>query len=355
MQIKKLYLKNFRNYKEQYVEFKDGLNVLYGQNAAGKTNMLEAIYISALAKSPRTTKEKELVLNGEKTAIVNVLVQKNLRTHKIEIQIDDKGKKRILIDSIPVNRAGELLGIVAIVYFSPDEMKLVKESPDNRRRFLDISLSQESKVYFNNLVRYNKILKQRNNLLKQGYNDNIDAMLDVWDRQLATVGVEIIEKRREFIDKLKTEAKKIHEFLSGGKEILEVDYESELDEISDKNLYLQLKKNREKDKKLTYTTVGPHRDDIKLTVNGNDARKFASQGQQRSIALSLKFAQLELYKQETDEKPILLLDDVLSELDETRKAQLLELSSGCQTILTCTEYEGKAAQKLNVVNGKINL
>ncbi len=353
MQIKKLYLKNFRNYKEQLAEFSDGLNVLYGENAAGKTNMLEAIYLSALAKSPRTTKDKELVLNGEKAAIIKVLVQKQFRTHKIEIQIDEKGKKRVMIDSIPVNRAGELLGIVAVVYFSPDEMKLVKESPDNRRRFLDISLSQESKAYFNNLVKYNKILKQRNNLLKQGFNKNIDLMLDVWDRQLATVGIEIIEQRRTYIEKLKIEAKKIHEFLSGGKEILEIEYESELDEISDKNLYLQLKRNREKDKKLTFTTIGPHRDDIKLMINGSDARKFASQGQQRSIALSLKFAQLELYKQETSEMPVLLLDDVLSELDENRKAQLLELSNGCQTILTCTEYDGEAAKKLHVVNGKL--
>ncbi|MGN0796258.1 MAG: DNA replication/repair protein RecF [Christensenellales bacterium] len=353
MQIEKLYLKNFRNYKEQLAEFSDGLNVLYGENAAGKTNMLEAIYLSSLAKSPRTSKEKELVLNGEKNAVIKVLVKKQFREHKIEIQIDEKGKKRVMIDSIPVNRAGELLGIVAIVYFSPDEMKLVKESPDNRRRFLDISLSQESKSYFNNLVKYNKILKQRNNLLKESFNKNIDLMLDVWDRQLATVGIEIIEQRRAYVEKLKTEAKKIHDFLSGGKESLDIEYESELDEISDKNLYLQLKKNREKDKKLTYTTIGPHRDDIKLMINGSDARKFASQGQQRSIALSLKFGQLELYKQETTEKPILLLDDVLSELDENRKAQLLELSSGCQTILTCTEYDGEAAKKLHVINGKL--
>ena len=350
MQIKKLYLKNFRNYSEETVEFSDGLNVLYGANAAGKTNMLEAVYLTIIAKTPRTTKEKELVLEGEKYAVVKVLVENNFRSHKVEIIIDDKGKKRILVDSLPINRAGELIGVVAVVFFSPDEMKLVKESPDYRRRFLDISLSQQQKEYFNALVKYNKILKQRNNLLKSEY-DDMDAMLDVYDVQLSDVGLVILDKRREFVNTLKTYALKTHKFLSDNGETLEVEYETEL---TKDNFLKLLKKNREKDKKLSFTTVGPHRDDLKLIVNGKDARKFASQGQQRSIALSLKFAELELYKIETGEKAVLLLDDVLSELDVKRRTQLLELSKEYQTILTCTEFDSyEKAVKFKIENGKI--
>ncbi|MEG2414184.1 MAG: DNA replication/repair protein RecF [Clostridia bacterium] len=343
MLIKSVTLKNYRNYSERTVFFKDGLNVIVGENATGKTNLVESIYCCAIGKSPRTNKYKELIKWKEKYAYIKVVFSKKGRDYTIEFSIDDSDKKRILVDSIPLTRIGELLGELNVVYFSPDEMKLIKESPQERRKFIDISLSQQNKNYFYSLGNYNNILAQRNKLLKTVFDTNrLKDALFAWDRQLVKYGAYILEKRFEFVDKIKEYAREIHFFLTDNKEELQLEYESfsthQTREEIEKNFLSALEENLEKDIKLQYTSVGLHRDDMSISANGIDIRKFGSQGQQRTAALSLTLAEIEFFKSEIGEKPVLLLDDVLSELDEKRRAKLMELSQGMQTIITCTDF-----------------
>ena len=255
----------------------------------------------------------------------------------------------------------ELIGIVNVVYFSPDEMRFVKAGPDERRRFLDISLSQQSKTYFKSLAKYNKILQQRNTLLKnENRNENLKTLLSIWDEGMAEVGANLILARKNYVKKLSTLAKDSHFELSDGKETLSLQYECAIkgdtyDEIYN-NLLSAFSTSVERDRALMYTSQGPHRDDIKIILNDVDARKFASQGQQRSVSLSVKIAELTLFKNETGEAPILLLDDVLSELDVARREKLIELANRTQTVITCTEFDVKPLNlsKLYVVkNGTV--
>lgn len=353
MKVTRLHLSNFRNYAEQSLELKPGLNVLRGKNAMGKTNLMEAIYVFGVGKSPRVTNDRDLITWEKDFAYIRAETEKRFSRHKVEIMIDRLGKKRIAIDSMPIGRIGELMGALNVVFFSPDEMKLVKESPVERRRFMDISLSQQNKAYFYTLQRYNKILDQRNKLLKETKDL---ATLDVWDVQLAEAGAKIIEFRYDFAERIKPLAKDAHAKLSEDAETLTVEYESHCrrdGNVAEQFLNL-LRASREKDVKLTYTTVGPHRDDLKLTLNGVDTRKFASQGQQRTVALSLKLAEVEQFFSATGEYPVLLLDDVLSELDLPRQRALLDSVSHVQTVLTCTHFDHDvSAHVIDVENGKI--
>lgn len=351
LNILELQLKNFRNYENQTFIFNKGLNVIYGENAGGKTNLVESIYYAGLGKSPRTSRDKELVKWQEEYAYIKVCVEKKYRKHTIEIYIDSQGKKRILIDRLPATKISALIGVINVVYFSPDEMDIIKESPIERRRFLDISLSQQKKQYFTALVRYNKILAQRNKLLKDNLSaDKIKETLPIWDAQLAKTGAYIIKERYVFVDSLRDEVKKCHNTLTSGKEDITISYESKLSDTElkgiEEELLTLLTNSYDKDIYLKYTTVGAHRDDLKITINEIDARKYASQGQKRTTALSLKLAELNLFEKETGEKPILIMDDVLSELDEKRQNMLLESVGGTQTFLTCTEYSQKANKYL---------
>lgn len=346
MRIESLELNNFRNYRSATVKFGDGLNVLHGKNASGKTNLLESVYLCSIFKSPRTSKDKELVKLGEDSATVKLTVARKFRSHTIILHIDSQGKKKVVVDGVPILRAGELLGTLGVVFFSPDEMKLVKEAPSERRRFLDVGLSQQQKSYFISLQRYGKTLKQKNNLLKEyRHSSNIDDMLDVWDMGLAKEGALIIKRRLQYISTLNAAAGKFHNIISGQKEELKLSYENGMSEealLSDdleQYLLRAIKAAREKDKELGFCTVGPHRDDIKIELDGKDSRKFASQGQQRTVALSMKLGEVVIFRDGIGEPPVLLLDDVLSELDETRQNLLLKMTQGFQTILTCTEYD----------------
>lgn len=359
MYIKQVTLKNFRNYSNQIVSFDKGLNVVVGKNASGKTNLVESIYCSALGKSPRSNKYKDLIKWNENNCYIKVEVAKKYRDYVVEFAIDIQDKKRIAIDGIPLVKLSQLIGGVNIVFFSPDEMKLIKESPVERRRFMDISLSQQSKQYFFALSKYNNILMQRNKLLKNNFGSNtLKEQLYAWDIQLAKYGAIIIKNRYEFVQKLQTYAEYVHNRLTANQEKLSIRYESCLDDDDIENLekiFLQrLQNDFEKDKNLAYTSFGAHRDDMQIVSNNIDMRKFGSQGQQRTCALSLKFAEIELFKNELGESPILLLDDVLSELDINRKTQLLEMSSGLQTIITCTEFDEDIPHKrITISNGKM--
>lgn len=344
MYIERVTLKNFRNYENKTVEFKDGLNVIIGRNASGKTNLLESLYCSGIGKSPRTNKYREMIRWDSDYAYIKVTLKKNRSTHTIEYSIDSQDKKRIAIDGIPLVKLSEILGMLNIVFFSPDEMRLIKESPQERRRFADISLSQQNKKYFYSLSKYNNVLAQRNKLLKESQDmRSLPEMLYGWDVQLAEHGAYMIGKRYEFVEKIQTFAKKIHLEITDGKEDLQLEYESNVkygDVQEMKAVFFdKLRSNIEKDTNLSYTSFGCHRDDIAIKINGIDVRKYGSQGQQRTVALSLKLAEIYLFESEIGEKPVLLLDDVLSELDLYRRQKLMELSSGLQTIITCTDFD----------------
>ncbi|MBQ2864074.1 MAG: DNA replication/repair protein RecF [Clostridia bacterium] len=357
MEIKSVELKNFRNYTLQKVGFKSGLNILEGKNAQGKTNLLEAVFLCAIGKSPRTNKEKELLKWNEQMGKVTIEFTKKSGTKKIELYLFSNQNKAIKINGVPIKKLGELMGELNAIYFSPDELKLVKESPDERRRFMDIDLCQFNKNYFYALNKYNKILNQRNKLLKSGNLQSIKETISIWNEQLSEQACYIILKRLELIDKLKVFAERAHYYLTDNQEKMVLSYVG-LTDTSKETLKQKLVKlyetSLEKDLNLGYTTVGPHRDDIKIMVNDVDIRHFGSQGQQRSCALSLKLAELEIFKSNLGEYPVLLLDDVLSELDEFRREKLLKIINNFQTLLTCTEYNlNLPANVLKVKSGTV--
>lgn len=359
MFVTELKLNNYRNYGEEKINFKPNINLIVGKNAQGKTNLLETIYYSAIGKSPRTTKDADLInWNKDKASFV-LSLQKKEGKKTIEVIFNRQTKKTIKVNGVNLLKIGDLLGVNNVVFFSPDELKLVKDAPQDRRKFMDTDISQLNKSYFYQLVKYNKIIDQRNKLLKSKNNQKtIEQTLPIWDAQLCDAGSKLIKKRIEFLDKLKEYVVDSHKFLTGGKETLEISYAGILgettEEISQK-LAKALLECREKDLKFGYTNVGPHRDDIKLIVNGIDIRSFGSQGQQRTVALSMKLAELEIFKEECGEYPILLLDDVLSELDQDRQQRLLWKVKDVQTIITTTQYDPFMMQDANIIkieNGK---
>lgn len=341
MHIKSLTLQNFRSYKNKKFEFSDKVNLLVGKNAQGKTNVLEAIFFLVLGKSFRTSKEKEVILWNKNNGKIEGDFEKKYRETNVEMFFSDSHKKMIKIDGIGIRRIGELLGNVNAVFFSPNELKLVKESPEERRRFMNVILSQTNKRYFYELERYEKVLANRNKLLKESKDIvSLKETIDIWDKALSDLAQKIYEERKKLIDEISPYAKKAHEFLTSGKEKIELVYKSSFEgEEYSKKMMKSLSKNIEKDFKLGYTSIGVHRDEIDFYLNGVEVKNYGSQGQQRTVALSLKLAELEIIKNRTGEEPILLLDDVFSELDSERRKKLIKFTSKAQTIITCTEFD----------------
>jgi len=352
MEITTLKLVNYRNHHLKKWSFKNGVNIICGKNARGKTNMLEAIHFCAIAKSLRLSKETELIEFSENSSKIELCAKKNIGEVKIEITLSKKQKKQIKINEVTVLKVSELLGVVPTIYFSPDELKLIKDAPEHRRKFLDIALSQLNKNYFYALLKYDKILDHRNKLLKTAVSlEQIMPSLDIFTRQLINEGAKIIKSRIEFIENLKQPFATAHNQLSGGIEDANIEYSGIVsDNVKDiaKKLEIAYQKSLEKDFQQRHTTVGPHRDDLKITVNNLDIRLYGSQGQQRTATLAMKLAETEIFKNNFGEYPILLLDDVLSELDEHRKNNLLKLCSKMQTILTTTEFEN--SNNFNIIN-----
>ncbi len=360
MQIKNLQLQYYRNYSQCDIDFAPGLNVFVGDNAQGKTNLLESVFFASIGRSPRLNKEKDLILWGQEKSKINVTVQKKYNKTNIQITILKGDKKTVKINSIPIKKIGELMGELTVVYFSPDEIKLVKEEPYDRRRFMDIDISQLSKNYFYLLLRYDKILTQRNKLLKETNSFKVlKDTLSIWDEQFSDIASKIIWYRLDFISKLALPAQRIHKDITDGKEELNISYQGEIGDSIEEikaSILRKLTENIEKDFNLKYTSIGPHRDDIKIIANNIDLRKYGSQGQQRLATLSIKIAELELFCEEKGETPILLLDDVLSELDDNRQQKFLKQIEGIQTILTCTKYNYKLNQTdkiFHINNGNI--
>ncbi len=334
MKINSINLQNFRNYNILNISFDGETNIIYGDNAQGKTNILEAIYVSATTKSHRGNKDREMISFNEDEAHIKSIVEKNGTTYRIDMHLKKNKSKGIAINGIPIKKASELFGIINIVVFSPEDLNIIKEGPGARRHFIDMELSQIDKIYLSDLSNYNRILVQRNKLLKDLYfsNDAIDT-LDIWDMQLVNYGRRMIEARKRFIKSLNEIIGEIHRNLSANKEQLLIKYEPN---VCESEFETELIRNRERDLKTKMTNIGPHKDDISFYINGNDVRKFGSQGQQRTAALSLKLSEIELVKSIIHDSPILLLDDVLSELDSNRQNLLLNSIKDIQTIITCT-------------------
>ena len=337
MIIKSIELSNFRNYKELNLPFDAGTNILYGDNAQGKTNILEAVYLSGTTKSHKGSKDKEMIFFDSEEAHIRTIVEKEEKQYQIDMHLRRRGSKGVAINKIPIKKAGELFGILNMVFFSPEDLNLIKNGPAERRRFLDIELCQLDKLYLSDLTKYHKILNQRNKLLKDiVYNSDLLETLPIWDAQLVETGRRLIQRRKQFIEELNQIIFQIHFNLTGGKEHLILKYEPNIDDIFFEDELLKVKA---KDLRLCQTTVGPHRDDMLFSIDGIDIRKFGSQGQQRTSALSLKLAEIEIVKQIIHNTPILLLDDVLSELDSSRQNYLLNSITDIQTIITCTGLE----------------
>lgn len=309
-------------------------NIFYGNNAQGKTNILESLYLCSTTKSHRGTKDRDMIRFGQEESHIEVIVDKQSITWQIDMHLKKNKPKGIAINRVPIRKASELFGILNVVFFSPEDLNIIKNGPSERRRFVDLELSQLDKVYLSHLSDYNRIVNQRNHLLKEiSYNSTLMETLDIWDMQLAGYGNKIIEERKKFIEQVNEIISNIHKKLTGNQETIEVIYEPSTGESSFEDV---LKRNRERDLRMMSTSSGPHRDDICFMVDGIDIRKFGSQGQQRTAALSLKLSEIELVRQITKDDPVLLLDDVLSELDKHRQNYLLDSIDDIQTLITCT-------------------
>ena len=347
LNIESIKLINFRNYKTLNINLNENMNIFIGKNAQGKTNLLESIYLCATGNSFRTNRDKELINFYKNEAYVGANVNLNGAKKLIEIKLDRNRKKRIKINKVELNNLKELNSGLNVVVFSPDDLKIIKDGPFERRNFLDSSISQIRPVYKYNLNKYNKILYQRNNLLKSNKpKSDILTLLEIFDLQLAKVGAELILARKDFLNKLSKETEIIHEKLTLEDEKLTLNYICNVDFLDynknqiEENFLKSLKYSFKKDLFTGNTETGPHRDDIEIKINGLDTRAFASQGQQRTIVLSIKLSQMEIIYKENGVYPILLLDDVFSELDEERRKYLSKSLSKMQTIITSTDLLG---------------
>lgn len=332
MQIKNIKLSNYRNIQSANIDFSPKINLFYGQNAQGKTNLLEAVYFCSIGKSLRVTKDSNLIKFNCEQANIQVSALTFEENRNIDIIIGNE--KKIEINGNPTKRVSELVGQLKCIYFSPDDLKIIKLTPEERRRFMDIDLSQLYKTYLYSLSRYNNIIKQRNILLKNP--SEARETLEIWDVSLAKEAAYITEKRREFIKSISPHIQRIYSYLTDGKESLEISYIGKNDENLEESFLFDYQHSFEKDIQVGFTTIGPHRDDVEFISNGKNLKLFGSQGQQRTAVLSLKLAEMEVYKDSSGEYPILLLDDVLSELDKNRQDKLIEYTSRTQVLLTGT-------------------
>lgn len=362
MYIKNIQLTNFRNYDVLETEFHKNVNLILGNNAQGKTNLLEAVYISSIGRSFRTNKDSDLVRFAADFAKLKVSAEKEIYDTSVEIIIKKDSKKSIKKDGVIVKRTSDLLENIYIVIFSPEDLKIVKDEPEKRRKFIDRELCQMKPAYYESLNNYKKILLQRNTYLKE---ETIDqSILDLWDVQLAKYGARIIQMRKVFIEKISRISHDIHESITNGKENLQILYHPNvpvLESLKEQEdfFYEEIKKSYGNDMKQRTTTKGPHKDDISFIVNDINMRSFGSQGQQRTCALSLKLAELYLIKEETGEDAILLLDDVMSELDIERQEYLIKTLKENQLFITTTDLDEKLftafpdAKIIYVESGKI--
>lgn len=357
MKINSLSLRNFRNYESLDISFNPSRNIIVGENAQGKTNLVESVYMCSFARSFRTSNSTDLVMFGKDMCLISADIESSSFDRKIGISVTRQGKKMIKKDGKPVSRTAELLNNLVVVIFSPEDLRIIKDSPDKRRNFINKEISQLRPRYFECLKNYNDALKQKNALLK---NDVImDEMLDIYDSQLAYNGYELVKYRRNFVDKLSACSSELQSRISQGRETLEITYSESCTADSAEQMMAEFAASREKDRMYRSASIGPHRDDLEFFINGKDARKFGSQGQQRTIALCMKLAEVRIARDVLMENPVLILDDVLSELDIERQKFLLKEIDDVQLFITSTELgdemisEMKDASIFNVSCGNI--
>ena len=353
MWINNIKIKNFRNYYEQEIDLNENINIFYGESAQGKTNIIEAIFLCSMGKSFRAKKDKEMINLNSENASIEIEYQKTDRDGKIKINIGNK--KSVSVNGVKIKKLSELLGNINVVIFTPDDINILKGGPSNRRRFLDIMISQLRPNYMYNLNLYLKTLEQRNNYLRQIREQNKDeSLLDIWDEKISEYAINIYNYRKEFIEKIKNKIKNIHSEITDKKEEIEIEY---ISECKSKEEYLRLLKQRRKlDIIKGFTTKGVHRDDFMIYINKKELDIYGSQGQHRTAILSLKLSELNIVYDEIGEYPILLLDDFMSELDAKRRNHFLEKIRNTQVIITCTEkinVENKKILIYNVTNGKV--
>ena len=356
MYVKKLTMEGFRNYKTECFTFSPETNLIYGNNAQGKTNALEAIYLFSIGKSFRTQQDRELIHFQEDQTKICVVFENHLRENEIELVLRRDKKKQIKINGVPIQKMGELIGLFTVVLFSPDELNLTKGSPYARRRFLDIAVSQMRPKYYHILRRYNKTLEQRNNLIKKLRFTNDVSLKDtlcIWNEKLAEYGMTVITYRKKFVESLQAFSKKIHHEISG--DMFEVRYKTAFE--TKEQFVEKLNASLSKEIEQGFTLYGPHRDDLEIEINGKDIKVYGSQGQHRSAVLALKLAQADMMYEDTGEYPVLLLDDIMSELDKERREYLAVKIKNKQVIITCTDVddlpENSSTQMIRIANGKI--
>lgn len=360
MIVESLKLQNYRNYEYLNMNFDEKINIIYGDNAQGKTNILESMYVCATSKSHRGSKDREIIRFDNDESHIKVNVKKNDMNYRIDMHLKKNKPKGIAVNGIPIKRAVELFGILNIVFFSPEDLNIIKNGPSERRRFIDMELSQLDKIYLDCLINYNKVVNQRNSLLKEyafSGREDIISSLDIWDMQLVKYGNDVIKSREKFVKEINDLVKSIHTKLSGDREQLEIIYEPC---VKEQDFESELVRVRDRDLKFKCTNIGPHKDDMCFLINGMDVRKYGSQGQQRTAALSLKLAEIELVKQIIHDTPVLFLDDVLSELDSKRQNFLLDSIGNIQTMITCTGLDEFINNRFSinkifkVVNGTVS-
>lgn len=341
------------------LHFHEGTNILYGDNAQGKTNILEALYVCSTTRSHRGSKDQEIIQFEKEESHLKMILNRKGLDYRIDMHLKKNRPKGIAINGVPIRRASELLGMAHVIFFSPEDLAIIKHGPAKRRHFIDMELCQLRRVYANVLSDYNKILLQRNRLLKDlAFKPETMDTLEIWDMQMIRCGIGVIQERRRFVERLNGMIGAIHRELTGGREEMEILYEPN---VKEEDFAAVLSGSREKDIRQKVTLNGPHRDDICFLVNGIDIRKFGSQGQQRTAALSLKLSEIRLVEEETKEAPVLLLDDVLSELDSRRQNQLLGSIAHIQTVITCTGLDDfvngrfQIDQIFRVVNGTVTM
>lgn len=334
MIIKYIELSDFRNYEDIHIDFSDRTNIFFGDNAQGKTNILEAVFLTGTTKSHKGSHDADIIRFGKEYGVIRALFEKNGVDHKIGIQLRKEKRKAISLNGSPVKKASDILGIANVVLFSPEDLSIIKSGPEKRRRFIDMTLCQIDKDYLFSLSSYNKIVNQRNKLLKSyDKRNDISDTLDIWDDQLIDYGKRIIERRSVFLNDLERSVNEIHKSISGSNDDLVIDYKKNVNEDDYKE---NLRARRDRDIIYKNTSTGPHRDDVEFRINGIDVKKYGSQGQQRTVALALKMSEVNIIKDTVGDPPILLLDDVLSELDLKRQQYLLENLGNIQTLITCT-------------------
>ena len=348
MYITEVSLQNFRNLAQLKIEPSEGINVIYGSNAQGKTNFLESLYFCAMGRSLRGKSDQQLIRFEEEESHIRMLVQRKQRYDRIDVHLKKDEKKGIAVNGLPVRKLGDLFGTLYAVIFSPEDLSLVKDGPAERRRFLDMELCQLSKVYYYDLQQYYRILKQRNNLLKEiQKKPQLQETLFVWDDQLAKYGERIIAARKRFLIRLDEIAAEKLSQLTGGRDHLQTIYKPNCEEGM---LAEKLRKNIDRDIYFGSTQSGPHKDDILFSIDGREVKVYGSQGQQRTTALAARLAEIDLIREETGEEPVLLLDDVFSELDENRQKFLLQSIEGLQAFVTCTGIEDSVRKYISKDN-----